>query len=118
MDSYGASRNKKIQSDDKFLRGPRKEKVCYLRIRKLNVLTIEDYDNGYRLSKSQNYFKSHVDTWSNANSSDGESWDRKNCKYEQNDNYIAFLDDIKYDDNSKCEFDSLEDGPVWGEFEN
>lgn len=22
---------------------------------------------------------------------------------------IAFLDDIKYDDNSKCEFDSLED---------
>lgn len=50
MDSYGASKNKKIQSDDKFSRGPRKEKNRYPRIRKLNILTIEDYDNGYRLS--------------------------------------------------------------------
>ena len=29
MDSYGASRNKKIQLYDEFLRGPRKEKVRF-----------------------------------------------------------------------------------------
>ncbi|OWM62613.1 hypothetical protein CDL15_Pgr000002 [Punica granatum] len=29
MDSYGASRNKKIVSDDEFLRGPRKSKVVF-----------------------------------------------------------------------------------------
>lgn len=29
MDSYGASRNKQIQSDDEFLRGPRKSKVRF-----------------------------------------------------------------------------------------
>lgn len=29
MDSYEASRNKQIQSDDEFLRGPRKEKVRF-----------------------------------------------------------------------------------------
>lgn len=29
MDSYGASRNKQIQSDDEFLRGKRKEKVRF-----------------------------------------------------------------------------------------
>lgn len=29
MDSYEAFRNKKIQSDDEFLRGPRKSKVRF-----------------------------------------------------------------------------------------
>lgn len=29
MDFYGASRNKKIQLDDEFLRGPRKSKVRF-----------------------------------------------------------------------------------------
>lgn len=29
MDFYGASGNKKIQSDDEFLRGPRKSKVRF-----------------------------------------------------------------------------------------
>ena len=29
MDSYGASRNNLIVSDDEFLRGPRKEKVVF-----------------------------------------------------------------------------------------
>lgn len=29
MDSYGASRNKKIQLYDEFLRGPRKSKVRF-----------------------------------------------------------------------------------------
>ncbi|KAM7459989.1 hypothetical protein LguiA_036011 [Lonicera macranthoides] len=31
MDSYGASRNKQIQSDDEFLRGPRKSKAFFNR---------------------------------------------------------------------------------------
>ncbi|KAM7460539.1 hypothetical protein LguiB_036081 [Lonicera macranthoides] len=30
MDSYGASRNKQIQSDDEFLRGPRKSKDPFI----------------------------------------------------------------------------------------
>lgn len=40
MDSYGASRNKQIQSDDEFLRGPRKSKVRFhdfIYIESLNI---------------------------------------------------------------------------------
>ena len=46
MDSYGASRNKKIQSDDEFLRGLRKSKVRF-------------HDFIYIESKYQNSLYSH-----------------------------------------------------------
>lgn len=42
MDSYGASRNKKIQSDDEFLRGPRKSKVRFH-----DIIYIESYRIAY-----------------------------------------------------------------------